>query len=61
MKSFFLPIINLFVSFQCCVYQSSRNITNNLNAVTQKSVVVKISFPKSDMDIFGMYIVPKVQ
>ena len=44
-----------------CLPKVFRKIFSNFSAVTQKSVVVKISFPKSDMDIFGMYIVPKVQ
>ena len=50
-----------FYLFNVVFTKSSRVITNNFSAVTQKSVVEKISFLKSDMDIFGMYIVPKVQ
>ena len=63
MKSFFANQPDLFLSFQFNVVftKSSRVLTNNFNAVTQKSDVVKISFPKSDMDIFGMYIAPNVR
>ena len=50
-----------FYLFNVVFTKSSRVITNNFSAVTQKSVVEKISFLKSDMDIFGMYIVPKVR